>query len=59
MYRRNDAEVQRGFSTRSEYEASAAYVFGAVLKNIIPLIIVIPGLLALVQFPFLNDPGHG
>ncbi len=52
----NQSIVQRGFGARTEYDASAAYVFGAVVKNIIPLIIVIPGLLALAQFPFLNDP---
>lgn len=52
----NQAIVQRALGARSEYEAKASYVWGALLKNIIPLTIVIPGLVALARFPALSDP---
>ncbi len=52
----NQAIVQRALGTRSEFEAKASYVWGAVLKNLIPVIVVVPGLLALVRFPELEDP---
>lgn len=51
----NQCIVQRSLAARSEYEAKAAYVWGALLKNIIPLIIVVPGLMALARFPHLTD----
>jgi SSS family solute:Na+ symporter len=50
----NQSIVQRSLAARSEYEAKAAYVWGALLKNIIPLVIVVPGLMALVRFPHLE-----
>ena len=49
----NQTIVQRALAAKSEYEAKAAYVWGALLKNIIPLVIVVPGLMALVRFPHL------
>jgi solute:Na+ symporter, SSS family len=52
----NQAIVQRTLGARSEFEAKASYVWGALLKNIIPLIIAVPGLIALAQFPTLADP---
>lgn len=52
----NQAIVQRALGTRSEFEAKAAYVWGAVLKNLIPFIIVVPGLIAIVTFPDIQDP---
>jgi len=51
----NQAIVQRSLGAKSEFEAKAAYVWGAVLKNLIPLIITVPGLIALVKFPDLAD----
>lgn len=51
----NQAIVQRSLGARSEFEAKASYVWGAVLKNIIPLIIAVPGLIAVVMFPDLED----
>lgn len=51
----NQAIVQRSLGTRSEYEAKAAYIWGALLKNLIPFIIAIPGLIAFAKFPELND----
>ena len=52
----NQAIVQRALGTRSEFEAKASYVWGAVLKNLIPVIIVVPGLIAIVRFPEIADP---
>jgi SSS family solute:Na+ symporter len=51
----NQAIVQRSFGARSEFEAKASYIWGALLKSVIPLIIAIPGLIALVLFPDLED----
>lgn len=51
----NQAIVQRSLGARSEFEAKASYVWGAVLKNMIPLVIVVPGLIALAQLPALKD----
>jgi SSS family solute:Na+ symporter len=51
----NQAIVQRSLGTRSEFEAKAAYVWGALLKNTIPLLIAVPGLIALAQHPNLKD----
>lgn len=49
----NQAIVQRALGARSEFEAKASYVWGALLKNIIPLIVAVPGLIALAKFPEL------
>ncbi|MBU0640297.1 MAG: sodium/solute symporter [Planctomycetes bacterium] len=51
----NQAIVQRSLGARSEFEAKAAYIWGALLKNLIPLIIAVPGLIAFVCFPDLED----
>ncbi len=51
----NQCIVQRALAARSEYEARASYVWGALLKNIIPVAIVTPGLLALARFPNLKS----
>jgi SSS family solute:Na+ symporter len=50
----NQCIVQRALAARSEYEAKASYVWGALLKNIIPIVIVLPGILALARFPELE-----
>jgi SSS family solute:Na+ symporter len=47
--------MQRSLGARSEFEAKASYVWGAVLKNCIPLIIAVPGLVAVLMFPDLSD----
>ncbi len=52
----NQAIVQRALGARTEYEAKASYVFGALLKGVIPLIYAVPGLIALVVKPGLADP---
>ncbi len=51
----NQAIVQRALGARSEYEAKAAYVWGALLKTVIPIIVTLPGLIAFVKFPGLKD----
>ena len=51
----NQAIVQRSLGARSEFEAKASYIWGALLKNLIPLIVAVPGLIALALFPDLDD----
>ena len=51
----NQAIIQRSLGARSEFEAKASYVWGALLKNIIPVIIAVPGLIAVAMFPDLTD----
>ncbi len=51
----NQAIIQRSLGANSVFAAKASYVWGALLKNIIPVIIAIPGLIALVLFPGLED----
>ncbi|MEQ9408930.1 MAG: sodium/solute symporter [Fuerstiella sp.] len=51
----NQAIVQRSLGARSEFEAKASYVWGALLKNIIPLIVAVPGLIAVAILPDLKD----
>jgi SSS family solute:Na+ symporter len=49
----NQAIVQRSLGSRSEFEAKASYVWGAVLKSVIPFVVAVPGLIALARFPDL------
>ena len=51
----NQAIVQRSLGAKSEFDAKAAYVWGALLKNLIPVIVAVPGLIAFVKFPELTD----
>lgn len=51
----NQAIVQRSLGARSEFEARASYVWGALLKNLIPVIIAVPGLIAVVLLPDLQE----
>ena len=51
----NQAIVQRSLGARSEFEARASYIWGALLKNIIPLIVAVPGLVAVALLPDLQD----
>ncbi|HUT91026.1 MAG TPA: sodium/solute symporter [Thermoguttaceae bacterium] len=52
----NQAIVQRTLGTRSQAEARASYVFCAVLKMVFPLLLVLPGLIALAMF--YEELGH-
>lgn len=49
----NQAIIQRAFGAKSDYDAKAAYISGALLKNLIPLIIAVPGLVAFALYPDL------
>jgi SSS family solute:Na+ symporter len=51
----NQAIVQRSLGARSEFEAKASYIWGAVLKNLIPIIVAVPGLIAVALLPDLED----
>ncbi len=51
----NQAIVQRSLGARSEHEAAASYVWGSLIKNLIPVLIAVPGLVALVMNPSLPD----
>ncbi len=46
----NQAIVQRKFGTRSENDARSAYVLCAAIKMFFPLLLVIPGLIALALY---------
>ncbi len=51
----NQAIVQRSLGAKSEFEAKASYIWGALLKTVIPLIIAVPGLIAFALIPDLSD----
>jgi len=51
----NQAIVQRSLGAESEFAAKASYIWGALLKNLIPVIVAVPGLIALAKFPELKD----
>ncbi len=51
----NQAIVQRSLGARNEFEAKASYIWGALLKNVIPLIVAVPGLIAVALLPDLED----
>jgi SSS family solute:Na+ symporter len=46
----NQAIVQRSLGTRSQDDARASYIFCAVIKLVFPVLLVLPGLLALALF---------
>ena len=47
--------MQRSLGAKSDFEAKAAYIWGAVLKNIIPVIIAVPGVAAFALYPQLKS----
>jgi SSS family solute:Na+ symporter len=51
----NQAIVQRCFSAKNEWHAKASMIFGAFLKMLIPILVLFPGLIALVLHPHLED----
>ena len=56
----NQAIVQRTFGTKTQADARASYVFAAVIKLIFPVLLVLPGLLALALFSdTLGAPADG
>ena len=54
----NQAIVQRSLGAKSAFQAQAAYVWGALLKCLIPVIIVGPGLVAVLLYPDLDQADH-
>ena len=56
----NQAIVQRTLGTKTEADARASYVFAATIKLVFPLLLVLPGLLALALYSReLGPPGQG
>lgn len=51
----NQAIVQRSMGARSMADAKASYVFGSLLKVLIPFAMVIPGIIALAHNPNIAD----
>ena len=51
----NQAIVQRSLGARSMADAKASYIFGALLKILIPFAMVIPGIIALAHNPAIAD----
>ena len=51
----NQNIVQRTLGARSEADAKASYVFGSILKAFIPILVVVPGLIALAHNPNIVD----
>lgn len=54
----NQAIIQRSLGAKSPFHAQASYVWGALLKILIPLIIAVPGLIALAKYPDLASGDH-
>ena len=55
----NQAIIQRSLGTKTEADARASYVFAAVIKLVFPVLLVLPGLLALALYAErLGSPGQ-
>jgi SSS family solute:Na+ symporter len=51
----NQAIVQRCLTAKNEWHAKASMLFGAFLKMFVPLLVLFPGLVAIVLIPGLED----
>ena len=51
----NQAVVQRCLTAKNEWHAKASMIMGAFLKMFIPVIVLFPGLIAIVIIPGLED----
>lgn len=51
----NQVIIQRSLGAKDEWHAKASMIFGAFLKILIPVLVVIPGLIALALFPDIDD----
>ncbi|MBL7184762.1 MAG: sodium/solute symporter [Phycisphaerae bacterium] len=51
----NQSIVQRCFSAKNEWHAKASMIFAAFLKMLIPVLVLFPGLVAIVLHPNLED----
>lgn len=54
----NQSIVQRSLGARSEFEAKVSFIWGSLLKLFIPILMVIPGLVALVHNPEIDNTLH-
>jgi SSS family solute:Na+ symporter len=55
----NQAIVQRTFGAKTQADARASYVFAAVIKLVFPVLLVLPGLLALALYADRLGPPTG
>ena len=51
----NQVIIQRSLGASDEWNAKASMLFGAFLKTLIPILVVIPGLMAVVLYPNVAD----
>ena len=51
----NQSIVQRSLGARSEAEAKASYIWGSLIKVLIPFSVVVPGIIALAHAPDITD----
>lgn len=51
----NQAIVQRCLTAKSEWDAKASMIFAAGLKLLIPVLVLFPGLMAIILHPNLED----
>lgn len=51
----NQVIIQRSLGARDEWHAKASMIFGAFIKLLIPVLVVIPGLIALALYPGIKD----
>jgi len=51
----NQAVVQRCLTAKNEWHAKASMIFAAFLKMLIPVLVLFPGLVAIVLLPGLED----
>jgi len=51
----NQVIIQRSLGAKDEWHAKASMIFGAFLKILIPVLVVIPGIIALAMFPNIDD----
>jgi SSS family solute:Na+ symporter len=52
----NQVIIQRSLGARDEWNAKASMLFGAFIKILIPILVVIPGLIALALQPGIENP---
>lgn len=51
----NQAIVQRCLTAKNEWHAKASMIFGSGLKMLIPILVLFPGLMAIIVHPGLED----
>jgi SSS family solute:Na+ symporter len=51
----NQAVVQRCLTARSEWDAKASMIFASCLKMLVPVLVLFPGLMAIILHPDLED----